>query len=98
MLMVWILVATSHLLYFGKSSVQSSSSYFKRTYGKDSNQGSEAFLTEEFFYCGSDDGCTNVVKTKAGKREAVNGKSALEKLKDVDSVWKKRKGKIPFIN
>ena len=96
--MVWILVATSNLLYFGKSSVQSSSSYFERTYGKDSNQGSEAVLTEQFFQCDRDEGWTNVVKTKDGKREAVNGKSELEKLKDVDSVWKKRKGKIPFIN
>ena len=91
-------MATSNLLYFGKSSVHSSSSYFKRTYGKDSNQGSEAFLTEEFFYCGSDDGCTNVVKTKAGKRIGLNDKSKWVKLKDVATVWKKRQGKIPFIN
>ncbi len=93
--LVWILAATSTLVYFGSSLMTSSSSYFERTYGTDTGGGT---LKKEFYTCDRTDKCTNMVKVKGGKYETVNGEDELEKIKkDADCIWKKIKNieKIP---
>ncbi len=87
---VWILATITTLKYdAGLYSVSASSSYFQKIYGKDTT--SHAPLKKKFFQCDRASRCSNVVETKNGKYQLVNGEKELKNLKDIDSIWKKMK-------
>ena len=80
----------------------STSSYFEMTYGKETREG----LRKEFFQCDREKSCTNVIKTKSGRFETINGEQQLREWIDISNIWKKMKivneiqgkGKIESVN
>ena len=55
------------------------------TYGKETREG----LRKEFFQCDRKKSCTNVIKTKSGRFETINGEQQLRRRKDIEAIWKK---------
>ena len=85
-MMIKLILGITYIMYVWIMT-SSSSSYFKRTYGKETRQG----LVEEFFQCDQEESCTNVIKTQKGDFETVKEEKELAKRKDISGIWKKMK-------
>ena len=93
-MMIKVILGIYSTVFFW-TATSSFSSYFEKIYGE--GEKTRERLQKEFFQCDRDGSCTNVIKTKSGNFETVNGEKKLKERKNISCIWKKIKRieKIP---